>query len=130
MSLTDPRSSAATVGAFDLNIYIATKACRVNRALDEFLPGPKIRPATIHQAMRYSIFAGGKRMRPALCLAAAEACGGSETGALSKGTKPTQSWAFLFFVARLPSATILPDNERVAEFVRRTLTLTDQGNRQ
>lgn len=82
MSLTDPRSSAATVGAFDLNLYLATKACRVNRALDEFLPGPKIRPATIHQAMRYSIFAGGKRMRPALCLAAAEACGGSETGAL------------------------------------------------
>ncbi|MCU0787891.1 MAG: polyprenyl synthetase family protein [Verrucomicrobia bacterium] len=38
--------------------------------------------STIHQAMRYSLFAGGKRMRPALCLAAAEACGGSRNDAL------------------------------------------------
>src|SRR4029453_16131262 len=35
------------------------------------------------KAMRYSLFAGGKRMRPALCLAAAEACGGSEDGAMA-----------------------------------------------
>ena len=54
----------------------------VNRALDKFLPSEKTRPATIHQAMRYSIFAGGKRMRPALCFAAAQACGGPENDAL------------------------------------------------
>src|SRR5438552_495592 len=40
------------------------------------------RPRTIHAAMRYSLFAGGKRMRPALCLAAASACGGSQSAAL------------------------------------------------
>src|SRR5437764_15328913 len=55
----------------------------VNRALDRFLPGESTRPTTIHRAMRYSLFAGGKRMRPALCLAAAAACGGNERDALS-----------------------------------------------
>jgi len=35
----------------------------------------KAKPATIHKAMRYSLFAGGKRLRPAVCLAAAQACG-------------------------------------------------------
>ncbi|HEY5299019.1 MAG TPA: farnesyl diphosphate synthase, partial [Verrucomicrobiae bacterium] len=42
----------------------------------------KTKPATIHKAMRYSLFAGGKRMRPAILLAAAAACGGSEKDAL------------------------------------------------
>ena len=43
--------------------------------LNRFLPRETARPATIHKAMRYSIFAGGKRLRPALVTAAAEACG-------------------------------------------------------
>jgi geranylgeranyl diphosphate synthase, type II len=67
---------------FDLQDFLATRTETVNRALDHFLPPEKTRPATIHKAMRYSIFAGGKRMRPALCLAAAQACGGSEKNAL------------------------------------------------
>jgi geranylgeranyl diphosphate synthase type II len=67
---------------FDLQHFLSTRTDTVNRALNEFLPAEKTRPATIHQAMRYSIFAGGKRMRPALCLAAAQACGGSEKDAL------------------------------------------------
>ncbi len=67
---------------FDLNNFLATRTEAVNRALDKFLPSEKTRPATIHKAMRYSLFAGGKRMRPALCLAAAEACGGSDAAAL------------------------------------------------
>ena len=54
----------------------------VNKALDGFLPSPATKPATIHKAMRYSLFAGGKRLRPALCLAAAAACGGDERKAL------------------------------------------------
>src|SRR3954447_7125315 len=54
----------------------------VNRALDQFLPKATAKPATIHKAMRYSLFAGGKRMRPALCLAAAAACGGNEAEAM------------------------------------------------
>jgi geranylgeranyl diphosphate synthase, type II len=68
--------------SFDLEAYLADRTARVNRALDRFLPPPTARPATIHKAMRYSLFAGGKRLRPALCLAAAEACGGSSAQAM------------------------------------------------
>ena len=67
---------------FDLQQFLATRTKTVNVALDKFLPSDKTRPATIHKAMRYSLFAGGKRMRPALCLAAAAACGGREADAL------------------------------------------------
>ncbi len=66
----------------DLSVYLAECARSVDRALDEFLPGERVKPATIHRAMRYSLFAGGKRLRPALCLAAAEACGGTREAAL------------------------------------------------
>jgi geranylgeranyl diphosphate synthase type II len=67
---------------FDLTRYLDSRTEQVNRALNRFLPKESNRPATIHKAMRYSIFAGGKRMRPALCLAAAEACGGSPAEAM------------------------------------------------
>ena len=67
---------------FNLQQFLATRTKTVNAALDKFLPSDKTRPATIHKAMRYSLFAGGKRMRPALCLAAAQACGGREADAL------------------------------------------------
>ena len=67
---------------FDLQQFLATRTKTVNAALDKFLPSATTRPATIHKAMRYSLFAGGKRMRPALCLAAAAACGGREADAL------------------------------------------------
>jgi geranylgeranyl diphosphate synthase type II len=55
---------------------------QVDRALDRWLPPEKTRPATLHRAMRYAVFAGGKRLRPILCLAAAEACGGKIPAAL------------------------------------------------
>lgn len=67
---------------FDLERYLKDRTEQVNRALDGFLPRAKVRPPTIHRAMRYSLFAGGKRMRPALVLAAAEACGGGHEEAL------------------------------------------------
>ncbi len=73
---------AAQNKVFDLNHFLATRTEAVNGALDKYLPGEKTKPATIHQAMRYSLFAGGKRMRPALLLAAAAACGGKETDAM------------------------------------------------
>jgi geranylgeranyl diphosphate synthase type II len=68
--------------AFDLQGFLAASTTGVNAALDRFLPAATTRPATIHKAMRYSLFAGGKRMRPALCLAAAEACGGRRVEAM------------------------------------------------
>ena len=66
----------------NLKTYLTTRAKDVDAALDAFLPKAKERPATIHAAMRYSVFAGGKRLRPVLCLAAAEACGGEFSLAL------------------------------------------------
>ena len=68
--------------AFGLNRYLAEKTAEVNQALDRFLPAASTKPATIHKAMRYSLFAGGKRLRPTLCLAAAEACGGNSNNAM------------------------------------------------
>jgi geranylgeranyl diphosphate synthase type II len=67
----------------DLKTYLAARAAEVDAALDAFLPKAKERPTTIHAAMRYSVFAGGKRLRPVLCLAAAEACSGEISSALA-----------------------------------------------
>ncbi len=77
MSVATNRPAPARAAGFDLDAYLARTTTAVNRALDRLLPKATARPATIHKAMRYSLFAGGKRMRPALCLAAAEACDGS-----------------------------------------------------
>ncbi len=67
----------------DLKFYLKQRAADVDAALDGFLPKARARPATIHAAMRYSVFSGGKRLRPLLCLAAAEACGGEAAAALA-----------------------------------------------
>jgi geranylgeranyl diphosphate synthase type II len=66
----------------DLAAYLTARSQFVDRALDRLLPRASAKPATIHKAMRYSLFAGGKRMRPVLTLAAAEACGGKIEQAL------------------------------------------------
>jgi len=66
----------------ELAAYFTSRSQLVDRALDQFLPRASAKPATIHKAMRYSLFAGGKRMRPVLTLAAAEACGGKLERAL------------------------------------------------
>ncbi len=66
----------------NLKTYIASRQKTIDRALERFLPKENTKPATIHKAMRYSLFAGGKRLRPILCLAAAEACGGKIDHAL------------------------------------------------
>ena len=75
-----PRKTSQPPG-FDLSAYLTACTLTVNGALDRFLPPATARPATIHKAMRYSLFAGGKRMRPALCLTAADACGGGPSNA-------------------------------------------------
>jgi geranylgeranyl diphosphate synthase type II len=66
----------------NLNNYLRTRQKEIDQALDRYLPRASTKPATLHKAMRYSLFAGGKRLRPILCLAAAEACGGSIDNAL------------------------------------------------
>jgi len=76
------RAAEPGSAAFDFPAWLAATTAKVNRALDGYLPTATAKPPTIHRAMRYSLFAGGKRMRPALCLAAAAACGGSEAEAM------------------------------------------------
>jgi len=49
----------------------------VETRLSELIPRPSLAPATLHEAMRYAVLGGGKRLRPLLCLAAYEATGGS-----------------------------------------------------
>src|ERR1700745_2633232 len=66
----------------NLKAYLASRQKLIDRGLDRYLPKENTKPATIHKAMRYSLFAGGKRLRPILCLAAAEACGGKIDNAL------------------------------------------------
>lgn len=67
----------------DFKSYWNSRVKLVDQALQAALPKASTRPATIHKAMRYSIFAGGKRLRPILCLATAEALGGKSKDALS-----------------------------------------------
>ena len=66
----------------DMQSYLTARTKIVDRALDRHLPAETVKPHTIHKAMRYSIFAGGKRLRPVLTLASAEACGGAIADAL------------------------------------------------
>src|SRR6266480_4577098 len=66
----------------NLKTYLIARQKTIDRALDRFLPKENAPPPTIHKAMRYSLFAGGKRLRPILCLAAAEGCKGKVTEAL------------------------------------------------
>ena len=66
----------------ELSTYLKQRATFIDAALDRHLPGPSERPSVLHEAMRYSVMAGGKRIRPILCLAAAEAVHGSVDDAL------------------------------------------------
>ncbi|KAH8937905.1 hypothetical protein BDL97_16G054800 [Sphagnum fallax] len=65
---------------FDFNAYMTAKTKAVNLALDEAVPLQH--PEKIREAMRYSLLAGGKRVRPALCIAACELVGGDEKTAM------------------------------------------------
>jgi geranylgeranyl diphosphate synthase type II len=61
---------------FNLKQYLEDTKKVVDAALDEYLPGEDVYPQSLHKAMRYSVFSGGKRFRPILCISAFEACGG------------------------------------------------------
>jgi len=62
--------------------YLEERRLQVDEALGRYLPETGDHPKEIHEAVRYSVFAGGKRLRPILVLAAAEAAGGQVEHAL------------------------------------------------
>ncbi len=59
-----------------LQIYIDESRILIDSALDRYLPAASLQPKTIHRAMRYSVFSGGKRIRPIIVLEACKVCGG------------------------------------------------------
>ena len=67
---------------FDLKSYLEARRLAVEEALEAALPAEDGLDARVVEAMRYSLFAGGKRLRPVLCLAAAEAVGGDLQNAM------------------------------------------------
>jgi geranylgeranyl diphosphate synthase type II len=66
----------------DLKLYLKERCQLVDKALDGYLPKEDDLPFSLHKAMRYSVFAGGKRVRPILMLAACEAVGGGISQAM------------------------------------------------
>ncbi len=63
--------------SFDLTKYLDTRRALVDGALERVLPSEDAVPVTLHRAMRYSVLAPGKRLRPTLVIAGAEAVGGA-----------------------------------------------------
>jgi geranylgeranyl diphosphate synthase, type II len=64
-----------TTSTFNLSAYLTERGTLVEPALDRFLP--LTYPEKIYESMRYSLLAGGKRLRPVLCLATCELAGGT-----------------------------------------------------
>src|SRR3954469_1657971 len=65
-----------------LKEYFSEQQQLIDAALDRFTPAESAHPATIHLAMRHSLFAGGKRIRPILCISAAAAVSGGAPHAI------------------------------------------------
>jgi len=82
LSLSAAKVDQHCASNVNLKAYLRSRQKLIDRVLDRYLPKENTRPATIHKAMRYSLFAGGKRLRPILTLAASEACGGKIEAAL------------------------------------------------
>jgi geranylgeranyl diphosphate synthase type II len=70
----------------DINRYLSEAKAAVDQSLDRLLPAESEEPPTIHRAMRYSVFAGGKRLRPVLVLASGESAGGNRETLLHLGS--------------------------------------------
>ena len=80
VAATSPDNTPALADIFDFKAYLAKAKATVEQALDQSLV-PE-RPESLREAMRYSLLAGGKRLRPILCLAACELAGGDAAQAM------------------------------------------------
>jgi geranylgeranyl diphosphate synthase type II len=83
--------------------YLEDWAPRVDEALDQMLPPERERPESVHAAMRYTVFAGGKRFRPILVLMAARAAGGGEEEAMPAACAVEMVHAFSLIHDDLPA---------------------------
>ncbi len=70
--------------------YLAEQVRRIDAELDQLAPSEDTPPETIHRAMRYSLFAGGKRVRPVLCMEAARAVAGGEVAGIEQVACPLE----------------------------------------
>jgi geranylgeranyl pyrophosphate synthase len=68
-------TSGTESAARGISDYLAARRREIDAALDRLLPAETVWPEQLHRAIRHSVFAGGKRLRPILCLAAAEVFG-------------------------------------------------------
>ncbi len=87
----------------DFPSFLSALGPEVDRALDRLLPDAAAEPAELHEAMRYSVFAGGKRVRPALVVLAGEAWGGSRADLLTGGAALEMVHAFSLIHDDLPA---------------------------
>ncbi|MBU1190240.1 MAG: (2E,6E)-farnesyl diphosphate synthase [Gammaproteobacteria bacterium] len=71
--MPEPRSTPSSESP--LHAFITQHQARIEAALEQYLPGPDVHPARLHQAMRYAVLGGGKRVRPLLVYAAGAAVG-------------------------------------------------------
>lgn len=69
----------------DLRTYIKSRKALIDKKLNECLPKAARKPAVIHRAMRYSVFSGGKRIRPIIAMESCLVCGGKTKNALAAG---------------------------------------------
>ena len=72
-----------TTETLALESYLTARRAEIDAALVAYLPTPPDSPAVVAEAMRYSVVAGGKRLRPVLTHTAADAIGGPEARALA-----------------------------------------------
>ncbi len=71
-----------TAAGLSVSEYLSARRVEVDETLERLVPPADAWPSTIHRAVRHSLFAGGKRLRPVLCLAAADSTGGESRPAL------------------------------------------------
>jgi geranylgeranyl diphosphate synthase type II len=70
-------SELSSTPAFDLEGLLSERRALIDGALDRLLPGESVEPVSVHRAIRWSVFAGGKRFRPILLLTTGEVFGAS-----------------------------------------------------
>lgn len=82
------RSRSTPLQLSDIDKYLRSRRADIEATLEQLLPSPPTCPPLIAEAMRYSLFAGGKRIRPILALAAADTIGGTSQKQIDNLVKP------------------------------------------